>query len=447
MWKCRCDCGNECVVYGYLLQSGRRKSCGCIRSTAEQMRGKRFGKLTVTGEDPDNKTTLQKVICRCDCGREKSVATRDLKNGKVTSCGCDKMRGRRGSDFRERQYNAGMEEKRSAFQKGDFSGIHDLNDWVYIWLRDILPNVVKATTIQMYGETMEHHILPVLGKEYLEEITEKKVNEWVRLLQNTEIPGTQNGKMTEGTVRNTLSVLSGCLRDAQKYGLTDRNPCQEAAWTLKSKNVGEEKIWLDETQVARLDSVLAGYCDEEGYPLGIGFRLVLYGGISLSEAAALRWMDVDFDRKCLHIRNFISVKRDASKDGVSREYEIEKLTGRKHRDVPVPDFLLRQLEEIRGSYKPEEEMFVLCQSKTSPIRIDRMRAALMRKARSCGMGTVTPRMLRDTYAMRAVQAGAPSDMIAELMGYASSQQVIRRYMPLSALGKQDLVNQMFAASN
>lgn len=29
-WKCICDCGNKCTVYGGHLRSGDRKSCGCI---------------------------------------------------------------------------------------------------------------------------------------------------------------------------------------------------------------------------------------------------------------------------------------------------------------------------------------------------------------------------------------------------------------------------------
>lgn len=28
-WKCRCDCGNEVIAYGYDLQRGRVVSCGC----------------------------------------------------------------------------------------------------------------------------------------------------------------------------------------------------------------------------------------------------------------------------------------------------------------------------------------------------------------------------------------------------------------------------------
>ena len=29
-WLCKCDCGNECVVDGYRLRSGKTKSCGCL---------------------------------------------------------------------------------------------------------------------------------------------------------------------------------------------------------------------------------------------------------------------------------------------------------------------------------------------------------------------------------------------------------------------------------
>lgn len=444
LWNCVCDCGNTCTVQGYLLRNQRRKSCGCIRYSSEELIGKRFGKLTVLRNDESNHTTLQKVICLCDCGREKSIATRDLKNGRITSCGCDRIRSQGEQDFKERQYDEDLEQKRMLFQKGDFTQIYTLNDWVYIWLRDVLPNVVKRTTIRMYAETMEHHIFPILGGRRLEDITEQAVQEWVDYLRRLAVPGTQNGQMTEGTVRNTLSVLSGCMRDAQKYGLIDRNPCLESAWTLRSKNVGEHQEWLSEEEVSRLEPLLAEYQDEDGYPIGLGFQLVLYAGITLSEAAALRWKDVDFKEEQIRVDYFVALKRELhQKDKEGRVYELERLTGRKRREVPVPGVLIRQLRQVKAEFSGMDEDFVLCRSDQEPIRMDRMRAALMRKSNSCGMGTVTPRMLRDTYAMRAVHAGASSDMIAELMGFASSQQVIRRYMPKSAVDKRELVRKMF----
>lgn len=31
LWKCKCDCGNECVVRGTDLRNGSTSSCGCFQ--------------------------------------------------------------------------------------------------------------------------------------------------------------------------------------------------------------------------------------------------------------------------------------------------------------------------------------------------------------------------------------------------------------------------------
>lgn len=31
-WKCQCDCGNQCTVYGYSLKSNNTRSCGCYKT-------------------------------------------------------------------------------------------------------------------------------------------------------------------------------------------------------------------------------------------------------------------------------------------------------------------------------------------------------------------------------------------------------------------------------
>jgi hypothetical protein len=30
-WRCRCDCGEECLAVGAAIVRGRRRSCGCLR--------------------------------------------------------------------------------------------------------------------------------------------------------------------------------------------------------------------------------------------------------------------------------------------------------------------------------------------------------------------------------------------------------------------------------
>lgn len=82
---CRCDCGNEVTVQKYSLLNGNNKSCGCSpkgRKPVPIVPGTRFGKLTVISYEG------QDVLCRCDCGNEKMVKKNSLTNGLVKSCGC-----------------------------------------------------------------------------------------------------------------------------------------------------------------------------------------------------------------------------------------------------------------------------------------------------------------------------------------------------------------------
>lgn len=58
----------------------------------ENLIGKKFGRLTVHKlAKPNILPSGEKVtmwLCRCDCGKEKSVSAHNLKSGKTKSCGC-----------------------------------------------------------------------------------------------------------------------------------------------------------------------------------------------------------------------------------------------------------------------------------------------------------------------------------------------------------------------
>jgi hypothetical protein len=50
--------------------------------------GQRFGRWIVLSDaDPDRRGN-RRVLCRCDCGREKATAIGRLRNGTSKSCGC-----------------------------------------------------------------------------------------------------------------------------------------------------------------------------------------------------------------------------------------------------------------------------------------------------------------------------------------------------------------------
>lgn len=89
LWLCRCDCGKETTAKTYDLTSGHKKSCGCRkqRTNAPDLRGQRFGRLTVL----KRKGTINRCSvwrCQCDCGKKTDVRGKDLKSGNTISCGC-----------------------------------------------------------------------------------------------------------------------------------------------------------------------------------------------------------------------------------------------------------------------------------------------------------------------------------------------------------------------
>lgn len=56
------------------------------------MIGQKFGRLIVLSEGDvhtsPNGTRFRRVICRCECGKEKLIRTNNLRNGTTRSCGC-----------------------------------------------------------------------------------------------------------------------------------------------------------------------------------------------------------------------------------------------------------------------------------------------------------------------------------------------------------------------
>lgn len=94
VWRCLCDCGRETEVNTRRLKRGVATDCGCIAkktaqrgNLAEDLTGRKYGHLTVL-QRTENRGGRTCWLCLCDCGRMKSVTARDLKAGKVKSCGC-----------------------------------------------------------------------------------------------------------------------------------------------------------------------------------------------------------------------------------------------------------------------------------------------------------------------------------------------------------------------
>ena len=93
LWECRCSCGNRTEVSANVLLAGRTQSCGCARKEVLQkrsvsIRGQTFGMLTALEPQKERREGSVLWKCRCACGEECLVSYNQLVTGKTTSCGC-----------------------------------------------------------------------------------------------------------------------------------------------------------------------------------------------------------------------------------------------------------------------------------------------------------------------------------------------------------------------
>ena len=85
---CRCSCGEIKVIRNNSLRTGKSRSCGCkMNKQVPIPEGKRFGRLVVVGA-ADSMGGQARTRCRCDCGNEVIVYNANLRGGRVESCGC-----------------------------------------------------------------------------------------------------------------------------------------------------------------------------------------------------------------------------------------------------------------------------------------------------------------------------------------------------------------------
>lgn len=158
-WLCQCDCGNNKIVIDYSLQKkyGGVKSCGCLLKEncgkqLEDITGKVFGKLTVVSktDKKQNNKVVWKTIC--ECGNEKLHRASTLKQGKIVSCGCHKIKKSK-ENRGEKHYN----------WKGGITSqaTKDRNSEQYaIWRREVFErdNYICKACFLSKRELNSHHI-------------------------------------------------------------------------------------------------------------------------------------------------------------------------------------------------------------------------------------------------------------------------------------------------
>lgn len=288
------------------------------------------------------------------------------------------------------------------------------------WLNAVV-NRVKESSFVNYKAKFEKHILPVFAEMPCADLSAGQINEYI------------NKKLADGLsasyVRDIITVFKSMLRYTQ----------EEYGFKLSLKNVVLPK--LEKKQVERINDVqqkrLFAYLKANMSLTAFGILLSLCMGLRIGELCGLKWEDVDFHHKILHIRR--TVQRISSTNG-NRKTKIvisSPKSATSFRDIAIPDALWKYFEMFRN----EADCFILSGT-NKPIEPRTMQYRYKKIIQSANMEYCNYHRLRHTFATNCVENGFDAKTLSIILGHSTVNLTLNRYVHPDRTHERKLINSM-----
>lgn len=294
--------------------------------------------------------------------------------------------------------------------------------WLNLWIDEISKGTLKNGTINNYRIYINKHIEPFFKDITLGELNAGIFNEFCNhKLLDVEV----KSRISEKTLRNIYSMIHKSLDRAVVEGILKYNPSDYVS--LPRGNTKVKDIMTIEDQKSVIESL-------EGETLDIGILLALDLGIRLGEILALRWKDINFDRREIYIRNNLernNVLQENGKNKVEYILSIPK-TKKSKRKIPMNDKIFKYLKNEYNNQKNKygnkiENYFVVSvkgKEFTKPSVLTNYFKKVLKDAQ---VRNVTFHTTRHTFATNALNKGISPKVVSEILGHSSSVTTLDIY--------------------
>ncbi|AUC62540.1 integrase/recombinase XerD (plasmid) [Cyanobacterium sp. HL-69] len=256
--------------------------------------------------------------------------------------------------------------------------IVSLEELMYLWLSD-----KSKTTVNTYRHTIKQ-FMEFVGKD-LEEIRLEDLVMWRQRLQLT---------YGEVTVNNKLRHIKSLLSYGYKIGYLEHNFGSLIKLGKEKNRISEKILEIEDVQLlingAKMlrDKLL--------------LKLIYVCGLRVSEAIALQWRDLR--------RNKLTVFGK----------------GGKTRILLVPDWLVEQLQQLRGG-----SSFIFVSKNGNKLHRSMVHTMIKRTAQRMGINPeLSSHWLRHSHATHALEAGCNLRLLQQSLGH-SNISTTERYLRLN----------------
>lgn len=299
-----------------------------------------------------------------------------------------------------------------------------LSDWMENWLTNYLPNI-EATTRVGYKETLKNYINPHLGNIPLKALRNDSIQAWINKLN-------QRG-LGAKTIRNAYNNLNAALKKAVVLRMIPYNPCEGTVLP---------KLKRPKTKVYNTEDIQKALQATSGTTMFLPVMLALLTGMRRGEICALKWKNVDFNNKRIHIcENRVHGEKEVIEKAPKSEAG--------NRTIPMSKEVASLLSEARLQYYNDAAAYgpafrdlgyVLHNENGTPYHPDSLTKKWRRFLERSNLPYVRFHDLRHSNATALIAAGVNPKTVQQLLGHSDISITLNTYTHVLPSMEQEAVD-------
>lgn len=305
---------------------------------------------------------------------------------------------------------------------------YTFKDVYELWLEQY-KNTVKESTLQKTMVMFKCHIMPQMGKLYIDMIKvthcQTAVNTWFKSVKNFRI------------INNYAGLV---FKHAMKLGIIKDNPTKLVTMPVTLDQVDDDDEELSNYFTKdELNAFLGSVGDQQKW--AVLFRLLAFTGCRKGEALALTWKDINFKESTMMIGKTLTL-------GLGNKLIIQPpKTKKSKRELPLDPGTMEILKLWKSSQakdmlklgfntlKPEQLLFTnLKNGYINPQRIGQKLEVFCKHA---GLKVITPHGFRHTHCSLLFEAGATIKEVQDRLGHSDIKTTMNIYAHVTQKKKEE----------